>query len=278
MPIDFTDPMIQNGFYSGVHQPTPQSKLAQVLHAIDLTENELAGTGVTANALHPSTYMPTKIVPSPTSTIADGVNATMRVMADPALDGRSGLYFNVLRAARADPQAYDAGARAALRQLSEDLVKSGRSVPVPVRRVLLQVDADGLRLRVVLHDLDAVLASVTGRLVAAEGHQPVPHPVVVDPDGPGADLVGDAVRALDVARPDGGGQAVGVSLALRMASASSSNVMTAVTGPKISSRATRMSLSPRRGSSAEEEASAGSSSGRRPPAATRAPSPMAMST
>jgi NAD(P)-dependent dehydrogenase (short-subunit alcohol dehydrogenase family) len=120
MPIDFDDPL-QERSYSG-WQAYAQSKLAQVLHAIDLTENELAGTGVTANALHPSTFMDTKMVPSPTSTVAEGVAATMRLVADPALDGRSGLYFNVQRESRADHQAYDPDARAALRRLSEDLV------------------------------------------------------------------------------------------------------------------------------------------------------------
>jgi NAD(P)-dependent dehydrogenase (short-subunit alcohol dehydrogenase family) len=119
-PIDFDDPL-QERSYSG-WQAYAQSKLAQILHAIDLTENELAGTGVTANALHPSTFMDTKMVPSPTSTVADGVAATMRLIADPDLAGRSGLYFNVERESRANAQAYDAGARAALRQLSEDLV------------------------------------------------------------------------------------------------------------------------------------------------------------
>jgi hypothetical protein len=67
--------------------------------------------------------MDTKMVPSPTSTVADGVAATMRLITDPALEGRSGLYFNVQRESRAHDQAYDPGARAALRQLSEELVR-----------------------------------------------------------------------------------------------------------------------------------------------------------
>lgn len=37
------------------------------------------GGGVTVNALHPATYMPTKIVRSPVSTIADGIEATLRL-------------------------------------------------------------------------------------------------------------------------------------------------------------------------------------------------------
>ena len=117
MAIDFDDVMLEHG-YSGVRAYC-QSKLAQILFTFDLAE-ELAGSGVAATCLHPSTYMPTKIVASPISSVADGVEATMRLMTAPAeeIDGR---YFNVLREARADPQAYDADARRRLRELSDRL-------------------------------------------------------------------------------------------------------------------------------------------------------------
>ena len=117
MAIDFDDVMLEHG-YSGVRAYC-QSKLAQILFTFDLAE-ELAGRGVAATCLHPSTYMPTKIVASPISSVADGVEATMRLMTAPAeeIDGR---YFNVLREARADPQAYDADARRRLRELSDRL-------------------------------------------------------------------------------------------------------------------------------------------------------------
>ena len=47
------------------------------------------------------------------SRVEDGAEAILQLAVSPALEGRSGLYFNVLREARADPQAYDAAARAA---------------------------------------------------------------------------------------------------------------------------------------------------------------------
>jgi NAD(P)-dependent dehydrogenase (short-subunit alcohol dehydrogenase family) len=115
--IDFEDVMLEHG-YSGVRAYC-QSKLAQILFTFDLAE-ELDGSGVTATCLHPSTYMPTKIVASPISSIADGVEATLRLMTAPANEV-GGRYFNVLREARADPQAYDGDARRRLRELSDRL-------------------------------------------------------------------------------------------------------------------------------------------------------------
>src|ERR671930_405403 len=115
--IDFDDVMLERG-YSGVRAYC-QSKLAQVMFTFDLAE-ELDGSSVTATCLHPSTYMPTKIVASPISSIADGVEATLRLMTAPP-DEVGGRYFNVLREARADPQAYDADARRRLRELSDRL-------------------------------------------------------------------------------------------------------------------------------------------------------------
>ncbi len=118
MPIDFDDPMLKRG-YSGVRAYC-QSKLAQILVTVDLAERLPDGVPVTA--LHPATYMPTKIVSSPASSLQEGVEATMRLVADPALEGVSGAYFNGQREQQADPQAYDGDARRQLRELSERLV------------------------------------------------------------------------------------------------------------------------------------------------------------
>ncbi|HEX3770251.1 MAG TPA: SDR family NAD(P)-dependent oxidoreductase [Polyangiaceae bacterium] len=120
--IDFDDVMLEKA-YDGVRAYC-QSKLAQVLFTIDLAD-ELRVSGVTVNALHPATFMPTKIVPSPVSTLEEGVAATVRLVADPALDGVSGQYFNVQREARANAQAYDKVARQKLRSLSAKLTGVG---------------------------------------------------------------------------------------------------------------------------------------------------------
>jgi len=98
-----------------------QSKLAQILFTFDLAA-ELEGTGVIVNTLHPATFMPTKIVAgAPISTIAQGVEATMRLITTPAAELGTGRYFNSLQEARADDQAYDPAARRQLRELSEKL-------------------------------------------------------------------------------------------------------------------------------------------------------------
>jgi NAD(P)-dependent dehydrogenase (short-subunit alcohol dehydrogenase family) len=129
--IDFADVMLTRG-YSG-SRAYCQSKLAQIMFTIDLA-GELEGAGVTVNALHPATYMNTTMVRragvTPISSVEEGAEAILNLAAAPALAGRSGLYFNGLREARADRQAYDADARARLRALSLELtgLRAGEKV------------------------------------------------------------------------------------------------------------------------------------------------------
>jgi NAD(P)-dependent dehydrogenase (short-subunit alcohol dehydrogenase family) len=119
--IDFADPMLEKG-YDGA-RAYMQSKLAQVMFTFDLAE-ELRGSGVTVNALHPATYMDTTMVReggiSPWSTVEEGGTAVLRLVdgADPG----TGQYFNGTAAARADRQAYDAQARRRLRELTQELL------------------------------------------------------------------------------------------------------------------------------------------------------------
>jgi len=121
--IDFTDVMLTRG-YSGARAYC-QSKLAQVMFTFDLAER-LVGTDVSATCLHPATYMDTTMVRragvTPVSTVDQGSEAILNLARSPALEGRSGLYFNGLREARAHSQAYDAEARRQLWALSLELI------------------------------------------------------------------------------------------------------------------------------------------------------------
>ena len=121
-PIDFADVMLERR-YSGV-QAYCQSKLAQIMFTFDLAE-ELDGRIVSATCLHPATYMPTKMVRAagvePISTLEQGVEATLRLAADPRLEGVTGAYFNGQRRADPHPQASDPAARRELRELSDRL-------------------------------------------------------------------------------------------------------------------------------------------------------------
>ena len=120
--IDFSDVMLTRG-YSGVRAYC-QSKLAQIMFTFDLAE-ELASSGVTANCLHPATYMDTTMVRqagvAPLSTVEQGADAILNLAAGTALEGHTGLYYDGLRPSRASAQAYDATARSNLRTLSQSL-------------------------------------------------------------------------------------------------------------------------------------------------------------
>lgn len=121
-PIDFDNVMLEREYDGG--RAYGQSKLAQILFTQDLAE-ELEGTNVTANSLHPATYMDTAMVRSagvaPRSTVDEGAEAVVYVATSPTLDGKSGLFFNGKAEMRANAQAYDAAARARLRELSTKL-------------------------------------------------------------------------------------------------------------------------------------------------------------
>ena len=131
--IDFADVMLTHG-YSG-SRGYCQSKLAQIMFTIDLAR-ELDGTGVTVNALHPATYMNTTMVrqsgATPMSTVDEGADAILKLATSVATDGRSGLYFNGQREARADAQAYDPAARQRLKTLSLELSSLSSKAPASV--------------------------------------------------------------------------------------------------------------------------------------------------
>ena len=119
-PIDFDDVMIENNFSGG--RAYGQSKLAQIMFTFDLDE-ELDGTDIMVNSLHPATYMPTGMVlragAQPRSTIDEGADAVMQLVVSDEIEG--GQFFRGLVPAQANAQAYDMQARASLKALSREL-------------------------------------------------------------------------------------------------------------------------------------------------------------
>ncbi len=120
--IDFDDVMLIRSYTGG--RAYAQSKLAQIMFTFDLAR-EFDPATVTANCLHPATYMATTMVRqsgvTPLSTVEQGAEAILNLAVSSQLDRHSGEFYNGLSPSRANPQAYDDGARERLRMLSMKL-------------------------------------------------------------------------------------------------------------------------------------------------------------
>jgi NAD(P)-dependent dehydrogenase (short-subunit alcohol dehydrogenase family) len=121
-PLDFGDVMLERD-YDGTRAYC-QSKLAQVSLAQELAER-IDPAEVTFTSLHPSTFMPTKIVleerGSSLDSLEQGVEATTRLATSPELDGVTGKFYDRFDEAAALEQAYDPEARRRLWELSLEL-------------------------------------------------------------------------------------------------------------------------------------------------------------
>ncbi|GFN87615.1 retinol dehydrogenase 13 [Plakobranchus ocellatus] len=117
------------------HTCYAQSKLANILHCLELSKR-LAGTGVTANSLHPGVvetelqrYFIKKclrIILDPiyrmfVKTPFQGAQTSVRLAVDPALETVSGKYF---RETKASAAARNEAAAKRLWEMSEEITKS----------------------------------------------------------------------------------------------------------------------------------------------------------
>jgi NAD(P)-dependent dehydrogenase (short-subunit alcohol dehydrogenase family) len=132
-PLDFSNLMLEHNY--DAMKAYSQSKLAQIMFTFELAE-QLQGTGVNVNALHPASLMDTKMVQSTfgytMSPVEEGTEAVVRLAVSQEVEGITSCYFDGMREARANRQAYDARARKMLWDLSEELC--GRLLePVPDR-------------------------------------------------------------------------------------------------------------------------------------------------
>lgn len=121
-PLDFDDIMLERGYSTS--RAYGQSKLAQIMFTFDLAE-ELRGTGVTVNAIHPATRMDTDLVRDmgmrPRSTVDDGADALVWLIDSG--EAGSGNFYDGRSTARGRAQAYDEGVRARLRDLTTRLLE-----------------------------------------------------------------------------------------------------------------------------------------------------------
>ena len=122
-PIEFDDVMLEQE-YEGA-RAYARSKLALIMFSLKLAER-LRDDEVTVNCLHPGTMMPTKIVLDASLPTVDalehGVEAAVRLVAGPEVEGVTGRFFDGSTEATADGQAYDRPSRERLWELSESLV------------------------------------------------------------------------------------------------------------------------------------------------------------
>ena len=136
--MEWDDLMFERRRYGG---PTAyrQSKLANVLHAAALA-GRLAGTGVTANALHPGVVATAlaRDYPQPLIKLLnlvllspeDGARTSIHLASAPELATVSGAYFEKCRETRPADRALDRASQDRLWKLSERLVGVSRS-PAP---------------------------------------------------------------------------------------------------------------------------------------------------
>lgn len=121
-PLDFDNVMLEGG-YSGM-RAYGQSKLAQIMHTIDLADR-IVDRGVTVNAVHPASGMNTNMIEGagmrPRSSVMEGRDNVLRLIDGDAL-GTGQFFVNGRPARTRYPQAYDAEAREALRRLSDRLI------------------------------------------------------------------------------------------------------------------------------------------------------------
>lgn len=119
-PVDFADPGLTGG-YSGISAYC-RSKFALAAYTFTLAE-ELAGSGVSVNVLHPATYMDTAMVReggiTPWNSVADGAPGVLTLATR---ETGSGGYYDGTRPARAHEAAYDGDVRERLAAVTEQLL------------------------------------------------------------------------------------------------------------------------------------------------------------
>ncbi|HVR03369.1 MAG TPA: SDR family oxidoreductase [Polyangia bacterium] len=138
--LDFDDLGREKGRYERL-DAYYQSKHANMLFTFELARR-LAGTGVTANCLHPGVIGTNLLVafegrPAPLRFLTrrgrpgpkEGAATSLFVATSPTLEGVSGRYFRDSAEARSSPRSLDAAVAARLWEVSEKLTGLGPRAP-----------------------------------------------------------------------------------------------------------------------------------------------------
>jgi NAD(P)-dependent dehydrogenase (short-subunit alcohol dehydrogenase family) len=122
-PVDLDD-LRMDRRYSGA-QAYYRSKFALAAFTFELAD-ELAGSGITVNCLHPASMMNTRMVREsmlpPLSTVGSGLRAVLNLATGPQGGAVTGRYFDGLHEARAHRSAYDPATRSRLGAVTAELL------------------------------------------------------------------------------------------------------------------------------------------------------------
>jgi NAD(P)-dependent dehydrogenase (short-subunit alcohol dehydrogenase family) len=133
--IDFADLQGEQR-YSPMKAYT-QSKLAQIYYTYELAD-QLEGTGVTVNALHPGMvasnfndgmtgfmhFIGAVIYAAMGISVEKGAETTLYLATSPAVEGVSGKYFSDSKEKASSKRSHDMAVRKRLWQVSEELIRS----------------------------------------------------------------------------------------------------------------------------------------------------------
>ncbi|MEO5832938.1 MAG: SDR family NAD(P)-dependent oxidoreductase [Nakamurella sp.] len=121
-PVDRDDLQMEHG-WNGT-DAYRRSKLALATFSFDLADELRGQVGV--NCIHPATYMATTMVLdsgiTPRTTIEEGAEATLRLIADPSMARVTGRFYDGLQRAEALPEAYDPVFRRWLRDQTDEIL------------------------------------------------------------------------------------------------------------------------------------------------------------
>ena len=132
-PLNFDDLQSKQSYGMAGFRPYGQSKLMNVMFTYELARR-LAGTGVTANALHPGAVntglgknnrglmnIAMKIFTFFAIKVEDGAKTSVYLASSPEVEGVTGKYFDKCKQKQSSQVSYDEAAKKRLWEIREQL-------------------------------------------------------------------------------------------------------------------------------------------------------------